>query len=204
MTKQAERLRTRKLFNIEVNEKDIAKATKNDSYVCVVAQAIARSIPDAHRIDVDSQSIRFSRSGERLVYLTPYAVQGYVIAFDAGEEIKPFSFQLRQPAKVRATRPSPLGRKANQAAYAAKRRVRKEAQAAGLPLDDQTVVNDVRAAAKAAYTEVKAAATDNGEPASLSSRAGRHAPPRVFKRKTRSYGHRLLRINQEHVEQKET
>lgn len=183
-----------KRFNIEVTEKDIQKAKRNDSYVCVVSQAIARAIPDATSIETDTQAIRFTRNGQRYVYLTPYAVQGYVIAFDAGDEIKPFSFQLRDPAKVKGKRRTPTGLKAHAAATKARKAKRKQAKASGLSLDDPDVVDDVRDAATAAYAMEIEKATG---PIVATSGEGRKAPPRVFRRKQRSYGHRLLRINQE-------
>ena len=59
-----------KRFKVEVTEEDISKAQRNNSYKCVVAQAIARTIPDATRIEVDTQAIRFTRAetGERWLY----------------------------------------------------------------------------------------------------------------------------------------
>ena len=62
---------------------------------CIVAQAIARQIPNARRIEVDIQTIRWSDENGRHVFLTPYAAAGYVVAFDAGEDLHPFRFQLR-------------------------------------------------------------------------------------------------------------
>ena len=87
-------------FTVKVTEKDIERAQRNDSYTCVVAQAIARTLPDATRIEVDTQTIRFTRNNARYVYLTPWAVYGYVVGFDAGDEIVPFTFQLRDPRRA--------------------------------------------------------------------------------------------------------
>lgn len=203
-----EKERTR--FTFQVTEADIAKAKKNDSYQCVVAQVIARTLKNATRIEVDSQAIRFSLGDRRLVFLTPYAVQGYVIAFDAGETIEPFSFQLRSPARVRQRRLTAAGhvverarmRARNAARRANTRRnagqaddqhpTRRDAGQA----DDQHPI-DPREAAKAAYAEARRTLDDI--PLTVSNRAGRRSPPRVFKRKMRSYGHRLLRINQQHI-----
>lgn len=180
-------------YNIEVTEKDIAKAKRNDSYICVVSQAIARAIPDATRIETDSQTIRFTKNGDRLVFLTPYAVQGYVIGFDAGDPIQPFSFQLRTPIKHSRRRLTEAGVKVNRASVRAGRRVAKKAKHAGLPLDAAEVKREAREAAKAAYAE--AVSVSAGMPLSTTT-PGRYVP-RVFKRKHRTYGHRLLRINQE-------
>jgi len=184
-------------YSIEVTEEDIAKAKRNDSYMCVVAQALARTIPDSHHIEVDSQSVRFTRGPRRFVYLTPYAVQGYVVAFDAGEAIAPFSFWLRDPAKVKTKRLTPMGRKAISSAQRARRKAQREAKQAGNDLKSPEVIKNVRAAVTAAYQAVTAAAAP-GERADEFSGEGRQKKvPRVFKHKARSYGHRLLRINQE-------
>jgi len=181
-------------FNVEVTERDIARATATDSYRCVVAQAVARTIPDATRIEVDTQSIRFTRDDARFIYLTPYAVQGYVIAFDAGEPIEPFSFQLRNPQRVARRVRTETGKAADRAAFHA----RKDPL---VPPTDGTSTQSKTPKAKpskpkddarAAYAAGAAAAK---EPLQKSD-GGRRSPPRVFKAKQRSYGHRLLRINQ--------
>jgi hypothetical protein len=185
-------------YNIEVTEKDIAKAQRNHSYKCVVSQAIARALPDATRIETDNQTIRFTQNGERLVFLTPYAVQGYVIGFDAGDEIQPFSFQLRNPIRTKRTRLLAAGAEANRARIRARRRVTKKARDLGVPLNAPKVKAAERAAAKAAYAEAIAA-----QPGGVTVVEGgpehRRVPPRVFKKKMRTYGHRMLRINQEHA-----
>ena len=186
-------------YSIEVTEDDIAKAKRNDSYVCVVAQAVMRTIPDAHHIDVDSQSIRFTRNGRRFLYLTPYAVQGYVVAFDAGESIEPFAFTLREPAKVKTQRLTLFGKKVNTHKQRARRQAQREAKEAGQDLKTPEVKENVREAVTAAYRAITATAP--GEKLDEFIGEGRNKKvPRVFKRKMRSYGHRLLRINQEPAE----
>jgi hypothetical protein len=187
-------------INVEVTEADIERAHKNDSYKCVVAQAVARIVPDATHVDVDTQTIRFTRqeTGERLIYLTPYAVQGYVIAFDAGEAIEPFSFQLRNPIPASRRAKTSAGRTAHRVAQKARRQA---AQARSTQVsssgdeDGVTESPEPREAAKAAYAEARA--TQKKAPTTASVRAGRKPPPRVFKKKRRVYGHRVLRINQE-------
>ena len=196
-------------FNFQVTEADITKAKRSDSYQCVVAQVIARTLKSATRIDVDSQAIRFSLDDRRLVFLTPYAVQGYVIAFDAGEPIEPFSFQLRSPARVRQRKLTAAGKvveRARMRARDAARRARKRRSAGDAhhqpSVDlrsagdaDHQPPTDPREAAKAAYADARRELSDL--PLTLTKESGlRRSPLRVFKRKTRSYGHRLLRINQ--------
>jgi hypothetical protein len=84
-------------INVEVHQEDIDRAMKNHSSKCVVATALARTVKDVERIDVDMQTIRFSIGDKRMVYLTPWRVQDYIVGFDAGETIEPFQFQIRDP-----------------------------------------------------------------------------------------------------------
>jgi hypothetical protein len=185
-----------------------------------VAQAIARTLPDATRIEVDTQTIRFSMNGQRYAYLTPYQVTGYVIAFDAGEEIEPFKFQLREDKRVpirtkgQNTAAGKARQKASRRRHTAKTRLEKAEQAlsdatqafehgaADVPTSEdlENLRADVNAAANAKET-----ADDNfdrvreenpGRTREPDPVPSRKAPPRVFKMKKRSYGHRLLRINQ--------
>lgn len=176
-------------IRIEVTERDIERARVNDSYHCVVSQAIARSVPTATHIETDTQAIRFTVEGERRIYLTPYAVQGYVIAFDAGEAIEPFSFQIDRPQVTRRKVLTDVGKEANRARASARRaavHASRKASTKRKPVDPNE-------AARAAYAAVKGA--HPGEP--LTTESGRKPPPRVFRKRRRSYGHRLLRINQE-------
>lgn len=176
---------------IKVTQSDIERALRNNSYACVVAQAVARTVPDATRIEVDTQTIRMTTEGERRIYLTPYAVQGYVIAFDAGDPLEPFEFALRDPKRIRVEARTPEAKQASREAARARAAVRKAARTSS----SKGAVDEaakVKKAAQAAYAEVRT----GGEISRTVSGSG-HGPPRVFKRKTRSYGHRLLRINQE-------
>jgi hypothetical protein len=209
-------------FEIAVTQADIDRAIQSNSAKCVVAQAIARTLPDAMRIDVDTQTIRFTMNGERYAYLTPYSVTGYVIAFDAGDEITPFRFRLYddQKIEVRVRRRTPAGQAQYGAAKKAKRTkqqaVEAQQQLEGvlrkvdgaltdptLPPPTPSEIAEIRtkaAAAKAAAknadeqaASVKAAFAD-AQKVETSS-AGRSVK-RVFKTNTRHYGHRALRINQ--------
>ena len=180
-------------FRIDVTERDIAKAEVNNSYKCVVSQAIARKVKDATAIETDSQAIRFTLNGERLVYMTPYAVQGYVIGFDAGDPIEPFSFELRNPRIVR--------RKVRTANGLVAKRARDKAVTTARRIHNEHV--DVKAAASAAYAEARERYA--GPVYTSDGQKRRAAPPRVFKQKKRPYGHRLLRINkQQPLESSET
>jgi hypothetical protein len=74
-------------YAVDVTQEDIDRAKRNDSYRCVVVQALARTIPQASSIRVDTQTIRFRVGDERLQYLTPNSAAQYVVDFDAGDKI---------------------------------------------------------------------------------------------------------------------
>ena len=168
---------------VDVSERDIARAQKNDSFKCVVAQAVARTLPDAHHIEVDSQCIRFSQGQNRFIYPTPPAVQGYVVAFDAGEVPEPFRFHLRYARRVSIRRPVATPKK--KAADRATWRVRAAAKRAGKTPDKRAL--------KAAYRQASQRYPD--QPATVTKGAGRRPTPRVYRTGIRVYGQRVMRIN---------
>jgi hypothetical protein len=195
---------------IEVTQDDIDRAHVKDSYRCVIATALARQIPEASRIEVDVQTIRFTRDGERLIYLTPYTAAGYVVAFDAGDEIEPFSFTLRNPITGPRRKATPAGRevmqKRRQVAAARKRVARAEATLAR-PSDERSaqqtrhaeqVLADAPeqiAKTEAELAETQAAHRNAGTPQTETQTTGRKIP-KVYKTKSRAYGQRVLRVNQ--------
>lgn len=198
---------------IQVTEADIAKAHRKNSVRCVVVQAIARTIPDASRIDVDIQTIRWSRAGERFIYLTPYSTQGYIIAFDAGEEIQPFTFVLdeRRRVPVQTRRRTAAGAEVLRAERKHQRAKKKQQQleltAAGKtepapePAERKKAKIDLPAARGAAAEAEQALADTKAAYAGavLQQRVGegRTDPPRrVHKSSERVYGSRRLRLNQ--------
>lgn len=95
-------------YRIEITQAIIDKAVRENSAHCVVADAVHQQIPGASMVDVDTQLVRFSLKeyGERLMYLTPRTVAEYVINFDAGDNIEPFSFTLQKPAAIVAMKGS--------------------------------------------------------------------------------------------------
>jgi hypothetical protein len=186
--------RTPTRITVEVTERDIERAHRNDSYTCVVAQAVARTVKEATRIEVDTQTIRFTVDDERRVYMTPYAVQGYVIAFDAGDAIEPFSFQLRNPRRVGRRIRTEAGKAALRASNKARRAAEQTAVAHPAKRATARSEDDPRTAATEAYREARE--VTKGEPATQRKGVGA-PPPRVWKRKKRTYGMRLLRINRE-------
>lgn len=195
---------------IQVTEADITKAESNNSMRCVVAQAIARTIPDASRISVDVQTVRWSAGNERFVFLTPYSVQGYVVAFDAGDKIEPFTFNLdnRKRIDVRKQTKTPAGKavgRATERQRSARKRVERLDQQSLLPLPEpeQAVLTAQAEAAKAELVaaesnaeKVKAAYAGAVQVERLPESSPRKAPPRVHTTAERHYGHRVLRVNQ--------
>lgn len=92
-------MKVRTRYTFEVTREDIEAATRRNSSRCAVATAIQHALPQASRVLVDMQTIRFTVDNEvRLVYLTPQEAQQYIIAFDAGDPIKPFRVSVRNPA----------------------------------------------------------------------------------------------------------
>jgi hypothetical protein len=191
-------------LTVQVTDKDIAEAKKSDSMQCVVARALARTFPEAQRIGVDVQSIRWSDSDTRHIYLTPYAVQGYIVAFDAGEEIQPFSFTLdsRKAIPVQRYRQTEAGKALTSARgkvrFRKQRQARTEAKVeAGQAAESERAEAKQRTeAAERELVDVKAAY--QGQVTQHREGVGhRQAPPRVFKgARERQYGMRLMRVNQ--------
>lgn len=204
--------RSRSRFNFDVTRADIDKAHVGDSYRCVVAQSIARAMPDAHHIDVDLQTIRWSDEDGRHVFLTPYEVAGYVVAFDAGEDLHPFRFHLRDAVPAAQRRAKTEAAKRTKRAQTKVHRERTRAKNAELVAADPAAPAPAVAAAKVkvaqAQARIAAAEQEHESIRAAYNAAGikhsaervtdttRKAPPRVFKTKRRTYGQRVLRVNQ--------
>jgi hypothetical protein len=205
-------------ISIRVTQADIDKAIVKNSSHCVVATAIARSIPDANRIVVDVQAIRFSTrtKAQRHTYLTPPVVAGYVVAFDAGDPIHPFRFTLRSDQhmltrtdKGPATTAGKETDRTRQAVSRAQRSVKRaEAKVSQLRTQKAPAVQISRAETAVTAKRAVVAEREEARESVLAAYEGqrRSEPkdkslpppiPKVFKRKERSYGIRLLRINQQ-------
>ena len=86
-------------IELDLTEEIIARATARNSGHCVIADAVRAAMPDATRISVDLQTIRFSHplTGRRYVYLTPAAAQHVLIDFDQGIDPTPQEIKLGRP-----------------------------------------------------------------------------------------------------------
>lgn len=82
---------------LEITEELIEDAIPRDSSHCLWAESVKTAVPDATRISVDIQTIRFtdSKKGLRYTYLTPRTAQIALIQFDQGIRPEPHSVQLR-------------------------------------------------------------------------------------------------------------
>lgn len=207
----------------EVTQVEIDRGLRNNSSRCAVAQTLIRLIPEAKRVEVDMQTIRWTQNGERIVFITPYAVQDYLIAFDAGDELQPFKFKL--DSEQRMTSPLLKRNKAAQKIDGAgskvsyrKRRVQEleqkvtEAKAEHKP---PTQVKAVQAQVKAAKVAVQEAQQElmevqkaEGAEAERTFDNATTDRPRPVKRvgttnrktSTRYFGRRMMRVNQERHE----
>lgn len=206
---------------IAVTQDDIDRALRRKSGRCVVATAVARSIPDATRVEVDLQTVRFTADGERRVYLTPPAASGYVVAFDAGDDIHPFAFKLseRQRVNVRQDKHTPAAKERGRvrAAVVGKQKKLERAQLRLEELLESPVADadEIAVATKKVKTvsrEIAAAKKEHEKtkeqlqglpyvvpdmtPDPDTGERLRKPPVRAFKTATRTYGSRQLRVNQ--------
>ena len=101
------------MLEVEITEKDCADGVRNNERYCVVATAIMRLQPEATRIEVNINTIRFSMKVDgktfRLAYRTPPLVKEYIRAFDSGAEAQPMKFTLVAP-QVAQKLPTPKGK----------------------------------------------------------------------------------------------
>jgi len=203
-------------FTIQVTQHEIDKAKPKESGLCMAAMAIARTIPDAHHVDVDLRTVRFTLDDERHVYLTPYAVSGYVIGYDAGDEIHPFTFQLREDARVptRSKKLTPAGTAKNQAKNKDMRARQKLAKTEAKLFETAQVLPPSAPEVKILKQEVKQAKVEaltaeqereatkaayvaqrTYEPPAPHEKGTPPPLPKVIKTSKRTYGARVLRVN---------
>jgi len=96
---------TRRL-HIPITQEVINNAVARDSAHCVVADAIRAAIPEALRVTVDLQTIRWTLpDGTRVVYLTPAPEQALLVNFDQGVVPDPRDMYLNHPIQRVPPRP---------------------------------------------------------------------------------------------------
>jgi hypothetical protein len=211
---------------ISITQQEIEKAAPQKSGRCLVARAIAAKFPDATRIDVDMQTIRFTRDGERWVYLTPWEVQRYITEFDAGDPIDPFQFTLTKSVQIQRRTRTAAGQQVSRAQAKARDSKKRLEQAEQLLIpspepgkpkprptpEAKAKLEELHGEAEAAaaeYDTVRSAARAADEPQLVSNRSD--VPQRtvmtqrgVTKSRTskRHYGAREMRINQDRADRK--
>lgn len=84
-------------LQLEIDEDLIDQSTQRHSGHCMIAEAVKVAYPNARRVSVDLQTIRFSdySKGLRYTYLTPRVGQVALVKFDQGMKPEPFAVQLR-------------------------------------------------------------------------------------------------------------
>lgn len=200
-------------YSFDVTEQDIADSAQNDSFSCMVAETIKREVPGASHVEVDLQTIRWTDKDGRHVFLTPYAAAGYIVAFDAGEEIEPFSFTLRNAVKGmqrKALTPTAKAIHKVDSKVAHARRAARKAETVianeGASEAERAVAKERIEAAEAEVAELRreraklvAEGKAKGEKTAKErvSETTRPSSPRVIKTRERKYGARQLRVNQE-------
>jgi hypothetical protein len=196
---------------VNVTQEDIDAALRNNSSRCIVATAIAREYPKASRISVDVHAIKFTVGDRRYTHLCPPPVADYIVAFDAGDDIHPFRFYLRDDQRlvVRRQRRTPAGKKLHNAAERRKKATVALERVAADPTVSAAQVQVAReqmAAAAAEEALVKAEMAAAGERSTATEPplpdvpaheqvSGRRKRAGVFHRNERVYGGRVMRIN---------
>lgn len=89
-------------LNLKITEEIIAESCRADSSHCMIAEALKVAVPDAQRVTVDLQTIRYtdSKTKQRYVYLTPRRGQEALVSFDQGETVEPFGLYLSTAAQI--------------------------------------------------------------------------------------------------------
>jgi hypothetical protein len=80
-------------FTVEVTEKHIKKGTAKNTESCAVALAV-RGLK-LRAVEVDNTSVFFSKGGKRYEAILPKRAVNFVLKFDTGQKVKPFSFTLK-------------------------------------------------------------------------------------------------------------
>lgn len=196
---------------VEVTQQDIDKALANDSSKCVVATAIARTFPKATHISVDVHAVKFTNGERRYTYLCPYPVAEYIVAFDAGDELHPFKFRLRDDQRMVVQRRKKTSTKleldrAAKLVNRARQQVNRVDAKPEASEAERIIAQEKVVAAESRQRVIKAevAARPNPEPQHKFEDVSDEPPMKVrkearrssvFKRTRRAYGGRLMRIN---------
>lgn len=81
-------------MKIEVKDCHIAAGTKGDCHSCPIALALKEQIPSIGGINVSPNTIQWNMYGKRHYMLNHAIIYYFIINFDSGLEVKPFSFEF--------------------------------------------------------------------------------------------------------------
>jgi hypothetical protein len=195
---------------VEVTQDMIDAAVRKNSSRCVVAAAIATRFPNASRITVDVHSIKFTNGPRRYTYLTPPKVMDYIVAFDAGDNLHPFRFRLRDDQRLVQQRQvnTAEGQRRDTTTRKARDRRAKlekvEADPTATPAEKEVAADryaEALAEAAAVREETAGSPTTRNEDVSdlppmdvRPPSSGKRST--VFYRNRREYGQRHMRVNQ--------
>lgn len=87
---------------INVTAEHIAKGVRDSCSHCPVALAIREALPHGPGLWVDSAHVTVGKSGHWTEVGLPDAVTRFIEAFDQGDPVQPFAFELDYPAEVAA------------------------------------------------------------------------------------------------------
>lgn len=107
-------------MKIKVAQEFIDNAKRKDSHHCMIADALAATVPGAKYVFVDVQTIRWTdpATRQRFICLTPPKAQVNIINWDQGEAVAPFEINIQplvtKPMGWRALHPGSKPRKHQQ------------------------------------------------------------------------------------------
>ena len=135
--------------NLKITAELMASSIPADSGHCAIADAVTQQVKGATHVSVDLQTIRWTdqAAGKRYVFLTPARGQQFLLAFDRGIAVEPFTLRLPQASQVI---PIKAKSKAERKTSAERREALEAKQAAGeeLSATEQRSLSGFRSAAK--------------------------------------------------------
>lgn len=124
-------------FEVTVDAETIRTSVPEDSSNCMTAMAIARARPEAKRIEVDVQQIRFTEGELRFVYITPYGVKLKIHEFEDGKLPEAFRFKLGKNEISQILEANPINKQLTREEYEPIRRAMIKTQRQGETILDK-------------------------------------------------------------------
>ncbi len=88
-------------MTIHVTQAHINAGVRQECRTCPIALALRGAIAHAPEVQVMSGSfVAFGSHGGAEIHRLPEAAQDFITAFDAGQPVQPFSFELDIPVEV--------------------------------------------------------------------------------------------------------